>query len=97
MRLLLNDTASPNLKAVEQEPETRFEIETMRPAELPMQVFHGIGIAFGLALLWVMESVRNNYFRLLDRLNLKPRPPRRVSAFPPGRPRRRILRQAERA
>jgi hypothetical protein len=31
--------------------------------------------------------VRNAYFRLLDRLNLKPRR-RRASAFPPGRPKK---------
>ena len=52
------------------------------------EVIQGIGLIIGLALLWFLETVRDIYFRLLDRLNFKARPRRRVSAFPPG-PRRR--------
>jgi len=40
-------------------------------------------------LLWSLEAVRNAFFRVLDRLNIKARPNRRASAFPPGSPRRR--------
>lgn len=54
-----------------------------------LEVFQGIGVMLGLGLLWMLESVRNVVFRLLDRWNFKPRPPRKASAFPPGSPRRR--------
>jgi hypothetical protein len=49
---------------------------------------HGIGVMLGLGLLWGLEKVRNEYFRILDRLKVKARPRGRVSAFPPGIPRR---------
>jgi len=52
-----------------------------------VEMLNGIGVMLGLALLWCLEKVRNSFFRLLDRVNVKPRP-RRGSAFPPGRPRR---------
>lgn len=52
-------------------------------------VLYGIGVSLGLTLLWVMEVVRNLFFRLLDRLNVKPRRRRSASAFPPGQPRKR--------
>jgi hypothetical protein len=52
------------------------------------QVLYGVGATLGLAILWGLEVVRDAYFRLLDRLNVKPRR-RRGSAFPPGQPRRR--------
>jgi hypothetical protein len=53
------------------------------------ELIQGIGKMLGLGLLWALEGVRNVFFRLLDRLNVKARPHRRVSAFPPGSPRRR--------
>jgi hypothetical protein len=53
------------------------------------ELFHGIGVMAGLGLLWSLEVGRNAFFRVLDRLNIKARPKRRVSAFPPGSPRRR--------
>lgn len=53
------------------------------------EVIQGLGLIVGMGLLWLLESVRNVFFRLLDRLNFKPRPRTRVSAFPPGSPRRR--------
>ena len=74
--------------------------ETSEPKQLPIneeqltwggfisELIQGIGKMSGLALLWSLEAVRNVWFRTLDRLNLKARPPRRVSAFPPGSPRR---------
>ena len=34
--------------------------------------WHGIGITLGLYLFWGLEVVRNNFFRLLDRMNIKP-------------------------
>jgi hypothetical protein len=54
-----------------------------------VELVHGIGVMLGLALLWSLEAVRNVFFRILDRFNVKARPHRRVSAFPPGSPRRR--------
>ena len=60
----------------------------MAPREHFVQMMNGVGIASGMLLLWVMELFRNGYFRILDRLNVKPRK-RRASAFPPGAPRHR--------
>ncbi len=54
-----------------------------------IEVVHGVGVMAGLGLLWSLEAVRNTFFRVLDRLNIKARPSRRASAFPPGSPRRR--------
>jgi len=67
----------------------QFEVERLGAAGYFRQLIWGFGTLFGLALLWVLEIVRNNYFRLLDRLNVRPRRRRSVSAFPPGRPRKR--------
>lgn len=53
------------------------------------ELIQGIGKMLALGLLWALEGIRNVYFRMLDRLNIKARPRRRVSAFPPGGPRRR--------
>jgi hypothetical protein len=63
------------------------EIEQLSTLSYVSEFFQGIGIALGMGILWGLEIVRNVYFRLLDRLNLKPRH-RRASAFPPGRPRK---------
>jgi hypothetical protein len=69
------------------------EVEQLKPAEVAYEILHGFGIALGLSLLWAMEAVRDRVFRLLDRLNVRPRV-RRASAFPPGQPRRRSPRRA---
>jgi hypothetical protein len=66
----------------------RLEPERMPVGEFLIQVLNGIGVAMGLAVLWLMEIFRDRYFRILDRLNVKPRRHRKASAFPPGRPRR---------
>lgn len=50
-----------------------------------LEVLRGIGLALGMTLLWTMEIVRDAYFRLLDRWNIKARR-RGASAFPPGKP-----------
>lgn len=43
----------------------------------------------GLALLWILEAVRDRFFAMLDRLKV-PAPKRvRASAFPPGPARKR--------
>jgi hypothetical protein len=55
----------------------------------------GTGIMLGLSLLWLLEAVRNIFFRALDRMNVRPRS-RRASAFPPGRPRRHATVEARR-
>ena len=68
-------------------------IERLKPLEVPLEVLHGLGITFGLSLLWIMEAVRDRVFRLLDRANARPRT-RPASAFPPGQPRKRPPRQA---
>ena len=58
-------------------------------------ILHGVGVSLGLCLLWVMEAVRNRWFWLLDRLNIKART-RKASAFPPGQARKRPLTAASR-
>ncbi len=63
--------------------------ERMTALEFLIQVLAGIGVMLGLALLWLMEIFRDAFFRILDRLNIKPRHHRRPSAFPPGQPRQR--------
>ena len=63
------------------------DIEQLRPFEVAVEIFHGIGITLGLSLFWVMEVVRDTTFRLLDRINVRPRT-RPASAFPPGQPRK---------
>jgi len=68
-----------------QKPEEPLEIEQL--GRVAVEVLHGIGITLGLWLLWMLEVVRDAFFHLLDRVNLRPRI-RRASAFPPGRPRR---------
>jgi hypothetical protein len=58
-------------------------------------ILHGIGVTLGLSLFWGLEVVRNNFFRLLDRMNMKARV-RKASPFPPGQPRKRALTEASR-
>lgn len=54
-----------------------------------IELIRGILVVAGLTLLWVLEAVRDRFFRMLDRLKV-PAPKRvRASAFPPGRPRKR--------
>jgi hypothetical protein len=56
--------------------------------ELVKEVAGGVGRALGLTLFWGLEIIRDAYFRVLDRFNVKPRH-KRASAFPPGQPRKR--------
>lgn len=69
------------------------EIERLKPVEVALEIVHGVGIALGLTLFWVMEAVRDRFFRLLDRINARPRT-RPASAFPPGQPRKGSLGKA---
>ena len=73
------------------ESETEFSPEPMRRMQFVSEMMQGVAIAFGLGLLWMMETVRDAWFGVLDRVNLKSRK-RRASAFPPGRPRRAVKR-----
>src|SRR5260370_34952111 len=66
--------------------EVRPEYDELRTPSLVQEVFTGIGIASVLALLWAFEAMRDRYFRLLDRMNVRPRS-HQGSAFPAGRPR----------
>lgn len=75
----MQETVENNQAPVEPEPLVglRFFVE----------ILNGLGVMLGLALLWFLEKIRNSFFGLLDRMNVKARP-RKGSAFPPGRPRR---------
>jgi hypothetical protein len=77
-------------------------LETDSPIVRPLStgsfllyVLHGVGVTRGLCLLWVLEAVRNGYFRVLDRTGIKARS-RKASAFPPGQPRKHPLTEASR-
>jgi len=65
------------------------EMEQLGVKGYLVEVIHGVGVMAGLGLLWSLEAVRNAFFRVLDRLNIKAKPNQRASAFPPGSPRRR--------
>ena len=58
-------------------------VRKLTPLGVAHYILHGIGVTLGMTLLWSMEAVRNSYFRMLDRMNIKART-RRASAFPPG-------------
>ncbi len=73
------------------ESETEYSPEELRGRRFLSEMLQGVAIAFGLGLLWIMETARDAWFALLDRFNVKPRA-RRASAFPPGRPRRAVKR-----
>ena len=79
------------LIAMDNNPEqsqVRVEIHPLKGMDFLRQVGRGVGVSLGLSLLWVLEIIRNAFFRILDRLNVRPRR-KRASAFPPGKPRKR--------
>jgi hypothetical protein len=78
-----------------QDNQESLEIEQLTKRGFAWQLIHGIAVTLGLSLLWSLEAVRNVFFRALDRMNVRPRP-RRASAFPPGRPRKRTTVDAHR-
>ena len=75
------------------EQENEFAPERLTRLQFFSEMLQGLLIALGLGVLWIMESVRDVVFDQLDRFNRKARE-RRASAFPPGRPRRRVVKQA---
>jgi hypothetical protein len=72
-----------------QKIEEPLELDKLTFGDTVWEILHGIGIVLGMTLLWSLEVVRNRFFRVLDRMNQGSRP-RRASAFPPGRPRKRL-------
>ena len=76
------------METVEEKARVEIRIEPLRGLPLVKEVAGAVGRALGLTLLWGLEIVRDWYFRLLDRLNVRPRP-KRASAFPPGQPKKR--------
>ena len=74
----------------EEKGRVEVQIERLGGLHLIQEVAGGVGRALGLALLWGLEIVRDSYFRVLDRLNVRPRR-KRASAFPPGQPKKRSL------
>jgi len=76
---------------MERTEETRpapLEIEQLSTLSYFSELAQGVGLTLGIGILWGLEIIRNAYFRMLDRLNIKARR-KRASAFPPGRPRHR--------
>lgn len=73
---------------MQEQAPVQVEIERLTTPSYLWEVVRGVGVVLGLGLLWFLEVIRNAYFRGLDRLSIKPRRKRRVSAFPPGRPRK---------
>jgi hypothetical protein len=72
----------------EEKVQVQVRVAPIRGPELVKEIAGGVGRALGLTLLWGLEIVRDAYFRVLDRVNVRPRS-KRASAFPPGQPRRR--------
>lgn len=65
--------------------ESTLKIQQLRGREFALEIVRGIGALSGMAILWGLEIVRDKYFTLLERWNIRPRR-KRASAFPPGRP-----------
>jgi hypothetical protein len=76
------------MEAGDDKPRVEVRIQPLRGMPFVTEVIGGIGRALGLTLLWGLEIVRDSYFRILDRLNVRPRR-KRASAFPPGQPKKR--------
>ncbi|MGD0118584.1 MAG: hypothetical protein ABSD30_11005 [Candidatus Binatus sp.] len=76
------------MESTEEKARVDVRIEPLRGLPLALEIAGGIGRTLGLTLLWGLEIVRDSYFRLLDRLNVRPRH-KRSSAFPPGEPKKR--------
>ena len=76
------------MEPIEDKPRVDVKIEPLRGLPLALEIAGGVGRTLGLTLLWGLEIVRDSYFRLLDRLNVRPRH-KRASAFPPGLPKKR--------
>jgi len=76
------------MESTEEKARVDVLIEPLRGLPLALEIAGGIGRTLGLTLLWGLEIVRDSYFRLLDRLNVRPRH-KRASAFPPGEPKKR--------
>lgn len=76
------------METTEEKAPVRVRVEPLHGLELAKEIAGGIGRTLGLTLLWGLEIVRDSYFRLLDRLNVRPRH-KRASAFPPGQPKKR--------
>ncbi|HEY9157828.1 hypothetical protein [Candidatus Binatus sp.] len=79
------------METVEDKARVELRLQPLRGLPLVKEVAGAVGRALGLTLLWGLEIVRDSYFRLLDRLNVRPRR-KRASAFPPGQPKRRNAR-----
>jgi hypothetical protein len=75
------------METTEEKTRADVRIEELRGLPLAIEVVGGVGRTLGLTLLWGLEIVRDSYFRLLDRLNVRPRH-KRASAFPPGQPKK---------
>ncbi len=76
------------MESSEEKPRVEVRIEPLTGLPLAKEIVGGVGRTLGLTLLWGLEIARDSYFRLLDRLNVRPRH-KRASAFPPGQPKKR--------
>jgi hypothetical protein len=76
------------METATKQPAVGVEIKQLSKGEYFLQLFHGIGIMLGMLILWALEIVRNGYFHLLDRFNVKPSRNMYASAFPPGHPKK---------
>lgn len=74
---MTTDAASP--------PESGCEIDRLTTRQHFREVGQGIGVTSGLALLWVMEAVRNRFFALLDALKIPARRSKHGVPYPPGK------------
>jgi hypothetical protein len=85
----LNAMADQETSAIAPATEPGLEVEQLARPDYFHQVLVGVGISSGLALLWVMETGRNGFFWLLEKLHIPAPKKRHGSAFPPSPQRRR--------
>ena len=85
---MLRHLVSVAMETGEEKARVEVRIAPLSGGELVKEVAGGVGRALGLTLFWGLEIIRDAYFRVLDRLNVRPRH-KRASAFPPGQPRKR--------
>lgn len=71
-----------------QRSEQPHQPEQFTTAQFIWEIVEGTGVMAGLGLLWGLEALRDSYFHLLDRFNIRPRA-RPGRPFPPGQSRKR--------
>jgi hypothetical protein len=78
------DTQQPQTPQI-QNPEPTLKIPQLRGFAFVLEILRAIGSLAGMSILWGLEIIRDKFFSVLERWNVRPRR-KHASAFPPGRP-----------